>query len=563
MNTLELIQKSRSLLQAGLLSELQANERQIMGALKSALRSKVARSHPAEVRYSIVVVTYWWEEKTVELLQALDSLATQSAVELVVVNNKHDAFATDALHVLKQATVITAPCNIGPSRARNLGANVSAGRYVVFVDDDGIPDDGSVEELVRVTASTGAVATRGRIVPFDEESHVPKHYDLGSNVFLAPPVTEGWTCWDRLAFLEFGGFNGALYGHEGIELCGRMLRFYGPHAFRYASQAILRHDFAPNDASRKNKDKRHLEVDEYLLKVGLNKDWIARLFQKYNRPGVPRLQVDWFNATMGRDPAGHSVFDAGPWLTVLTTVRDGEAFIEDYVRSLRLQTYKRFEVLVVDDGSSDGTVDRLRELNSGQLNMRIIASDRVGRAEALNIAVNNAASDICVIADVDDVSVSRRLEWTARFFMMYPAAACFSGYYFSDVLDKGPAAPHLISFASIRTRTLFGMPAPFPSFSFRRSKFSEAFDSSLTAGIDCEWIHRNVRSSGLDGALAGVPLVWYRLHDQQITASKYAEQIDVRKAETIRTHRAIMGGATDLDEYYVSVLQAVRPELPA
>ena len=51
----------------------------------------------------------------------------------------------------------------------------------------------------------------------------------------------------------------------------------------------------------------------------------------------------------------------GPLVTVTVAVRDGVDWVDDCLRSLVDQTYRPLEVVAVDDGSSDGSTELLRE----------------------------------------------------------------------------------------------------------------------------------------------------------------------------------------------------------
>lgn len=98
-----------------------------------------------------------------------------------------------------------------------------------------------------------------------------------------------------------------------------------------------------------------------------------------------------------------------PDFSVVMAAFNAEATIDEAVASVLTQDFSgSWEVIVVDDGSSDETRQRLQLLATERLRV-IELSNNVGRAEARNVAVDAARSDLVVIADADDVSLPHRL----------------------------------------------------------------------------------------------------------------------------------------------------------
>ena len=60
-------------------------------------------------------------------------------------------------------------------------------------------------------------------------------------------------------------------------------------------------------------------------------------------------------------------------VTIIIPNYNGIKFMKDCIESLRIQTYKNFEILVVDNGSKDESVDYLRDLESYESNLNIKA----------------------------------------------------------------------------------------------------------------------------------------------------------------------------------------------
>ncbi|MES1927729.1 glycosyl transferase family protein [Salinisphaera dokdonensis CL-ES53] len=94
---------------------------------------------------------------------------------------------------------------------------------------------------------------------------------------------------------------------------------------------------------------------------------------------------------------------------VIVTTYNAEKFIERSLKSVLSQLGGEDRLVVVDDGSADGTVEECRRVMSAVRNATLIEMPRVGRAAALNIAIANCDTEIVAIQDADDYSLPGRL----------------------------------------------------------------------------------------------------------------------------------------------------------
>lgn len=89
-------------------------------------------------------------------------------------------------------------------------------------------------------------------------------------------------------------------------------------------------------------------------------------------------------------------------IAVLTTVRNGMPFIKEAVASVRAQQYREFRHCVVDDGSSDGTLNFLKLDENADL--IVVSSEPIGRGRALNLGEASYQAELLAILDADDVA---------------------------------------------------------------------------------------------------------------------------------------------------------------
>jgi cellulose synthase/poly-beta-1,6-N-acetylglucosamine synthase-like glycosyltransferase/peptidoglycan/xylan/chitin deacetylase (PgdA/CDA1 family) len=90
-----------------------------------------------------------------------------------------------------------------------------------------------------------------------------------------------------------------------------------------------------------------------------------------------------------------------PPVSIVVPAYNEAAGIEQSVRSLSSSDYPEFEVVVVDDGSTDGTGDLVDSLGLGQV--RVIREPNRGKAEALSTGVAAASHDLIAAVDADTV----------------------------------------------------------------------------------------------------------------------------------------------------------------
>jgi glycosyltransferase involved in cell wall biosynthesis len=101
---------------------------------------------------------------------------------------------------------------------------------------------------------------------------------------------------------------------------------------------------------------------------------------------------------------------------------NGQAFLAETIQSCLDQTQPRFEVIVVDDGSTDGTQDLLTHFQYLDDRVRVIRlPERGGRSNARNVGIEAAQSEIILTLDADDISFKDRVEKTLKYFKKNPS----------------------------------------------------------------------------------------------------------------------------------------------
>ena len=108
-----------------------------------------------------------------------------------------------------------------------------------------------------------------------------------------------------------------------------------------------------------------------------------------------------------------------PRVSVLMCVYNGEGFVREALQSIYDQTYQDFEVVIVDDASSDRTPEILRELKDARTAIYRNA-ENLGLTKSLNVGLRLCRGEYVARMDADDISHRCRLEKQVQFLDGHP-----------------------------------------------------------------------------------------------------------------------------------------------
>jgi glycosyltransferase involved in cell wall biosynthesis len=119
------------------------------------------------------------------------------------------------------------------------------------------------------------------------------------------------------------------------------------------------------------------------------------------------------------------------FVSVVMPIYNGQRFLREAVGSVLAQTHRDFELLAVDDGSSDATPAIIAELAAADRRVRVVTQANGGGARARNRALQEARADWVVNLDQDDVMLPSRIERQLAFIALHPEVRAFScrAYY--------------------------------------------------------------------------------------------------------------------------------------
>jgi glycosyltransferase involved in cell wall biosynthesis len=200
--------------------------------------------------------------------------------------------------------------------------------------------------------------------------------------------------------------------------------------------------------------------------------------------------------------------DRLPVVSVIMSMRNSAATVGAAVRSVRLQTLRDWELIVIDDGSSDRSSAIVEGFHDERI--RLIRESRsAGLAARLNQAVALSKGEFIARMDADDICFPERLSREVARLREDPQldlVGCGAVVFASDgkLIGEIPVGIH---HQDIVARPFVGFPLPHPTWCGRASWFrNNPYDSRLRYAEDQDLLLRSFRHSrlaGLDTVLLG------------------------------------------------------------
>jgi GT2 family glycosyltransferase len=305
-------------------------------------------------------------EYTRQCLEALIEHTPSELYEVIIVDNGSTDGTGNFLATLEgDVKLITNAQNLGFSKACNQGAQAAAGAYLVFLNNDTVPHEHWLTELIDVADALDDVAVVGGklLYPDGTIQHAgvvtpPDHlYRFMRGDF--PPadkprdfqiVTAACMLIRRSVFFDVGGFDDLfINGGEDVDLCLK-IREHGYRVF-YNPRSVLTH-YESVSEGRHNHLQHNLDLLEkrYAQTVKLDREDYLKQdgFVLEERDGEP-LWV--YHEDLCRKT-----------ISVVIVTYNSRPYIGECLAAIQTQTHLSFEIIIIDNNSTDGTRDYLKDL---------------------------------------------------------------------------------------------------------------------------------------------------------------------------------------------------------
>lgn len=232
-----------------------------------------------------------------------------------------------------------------------------------------------------------------------------------------------------------------------------------------------------------------------------------------------------------------------PLVSVLIGSYNAGPYLRDSLLSVLRQTYTELEVILIDDGSTDGSVSAVSDLFDERV--RVIRQPNCGRPATLNRALELVRGEYYAINDADDISHPQRIEKLVGVMRANEGlAGVFSGY--DLILNERRLAPRFRALPVAECRRQiddFTMPSHDPTGMFRMSLaggYKYSTDLPIAAAVD--YILRIGEQHPME--VLGECLYSYRIHTASITKRDPVER-ERQVRECRRRARARRGLSRD------------------
>jgi len=216
-------------------------------------------------------------------------------------------------------------------------------------------------------------------------------------------------------------------------------------------------------------------------------------------------------------------------VSIITPSYNSSKFINDCVASVFSQTYKNWEMIIVDDCSKDNSKEIILELSTKDKRIKpIFLEKNVGAAEARNAAIRQSKGKYVAFLDSDDLWNPKKLEKQLSFMYENEIAFSYTNYQFmsenGEDLSNIISAPEKMTYDSYLKNTIIGCLTVIidreKSGEFEMPNIRSSHDMALWLLI----MKRGFSAYGLDENLAR-----YRIVSTSNTASKWHAAKDVWK----------------------------------
>src|SRR3989344_5838995 len=137
-----------------------------------------------------------------------------------------------------------------------------------------------------------------------------------------------------------------------------------------------------------------------------------------------------------------------PLISIVIPVYNGEAFIEETLRSVLKQTYRNLEVIVVDDGSKDRTALIVKKVVAEDSRVRYLYKENQGQSAARNHGLGEAKGEYVSFLDADNLLLHHACETFVKTAKQHDADVYYADIRYFDDAEPEKLKKFLLHYAS-------------------------------------------------------------------------------------------------------------------
>ena len=242
------------------------------------------------------------------------------------------------------------------------------------------------------------------------------------------------------------------------------------------------------------------------------------------------------------------------------TVFNGERFLSEAIESCLIQTHNNLELIIIDDGSTDRSLEIINSFVDDRIKLFINESNR-GQSYSRNRGIRESTGEYIAIMDGDDIAYNFRLAKQLDFLESNEADICFS---WVDLIDSNgkPIGSRKKSHNKklLKAKLLFECPLVHPTAFWRKHSFVNSnlwYDEAFVYAQDYEFWTRVIRVFEIE--VYEEPLIMYRSGNElSITKTKASRQDAFRLSVSNREIESLCGQKVNNVNSTLGVLRIYR-----
>jgi glycosyltransferase involved in cell wall biosynthesis len=243
-------------------------------------------------------------------------------------------------------------------------------------------------------------------------------------------------------------------------------------------------------------------------------------------------------------------------VSLIMTVYNGERFLREAIESCLEQIYANIELIIIDDGSTDSSVDIINSSKDDRIVLLINESNK-GQSYSRNRGIKESTGEYIAIMDADDVAYPNRIERQLYYLKSQGADICFS---WADLIDSEGnvigAKRTTINQNLLRAKLLFECPLIHPTAFWIKDAFVRNdlwYNEHYRYAQDYELWSRAIRK--VKFSVLGESLLKFRFRNEaSISFAKVDKQEAFRKLISDREIKLLSGEEID----YANSISRVR-----
>lgn len=251
-----------------------------------------------------------------------------------------------------------------------------------------------------------------------------------------------------------------------------------------------------------------------------------------------------------------NINQASPIVSVVLPAYNAEKYVREAVQSILAQSFTNFELIIINDGSTDGTPAILEKLREHDSRVILISRENKGLVESLNEGIDLARGIWVARMDADDIALPQRFERQLEWLEQTGADICGSWVKNFGLLDQRVVQLRQTDEA-IKMEMLFACPFAHPAVMMsttlvKKLRYDKAWEKAEDYDL---W----VRAAVAGWKMTNVPdvLLQYRIHPAQISTSTSVRQQQLAQ-QIQRRYWKHFFETTQLDQCWIAPILKIR-----